>query len=316
MKQAIVTGATGFIGSYFVEYLINKNIEVLALGRKDYNEISEIRKSRLVGATYLKIDMRNISSLKMKISDVNWVIDDSCVFVNLAWGGETKLSDLDVDLQMQNVIWTANAFKVADTLGCIKFLQIGTMEEAFTYKYLDLDYKKNNEYNRHVVYSVAKIAAKKALQLISKELKIDLIYVLHSHVMAPDDDKDSFLQVTLEKLIKKDDLVFSTGEQTFDVVSEIDCAVGYYLICKKGIANSDYWVGSGEPRPLREYVERMYNLYPSGKEMQFGKYKYNDIKLNKSDFSIKKLEHDTGYAPQNNFEEIVTKLHSSLIKKI
>lgn len=316
MKQAIVTGATGFIGSYFVEYLINKNIEVLALGRKDYNEISEIRKSRLVGATYLKIDMRNISSLKMKISELNWVIDDSCVFVNLAWGGETKLSDLDVDLQMQNVIWTVNAFKVADSLGCIKFLQIGTMEEAFTYKYLDLDYKKNNEYNRHVVYSVAKIAAKKALQLISKELKIDLIYVLHSHVMAPDDDKDSFLQVTLEKLIKKDDLVFSTGEQTFDVVSEIDCAVGYYLICKKGIANSDYWVGSGEPRPLREYVERMYNLYPSGKEMQFGKYKYNDIKLNKSDFSIKKLEHDTGYTPQNNFEEIVTKLHSSLIKKL
>ena len=55
---------------------------------------------------------------------------------------------------------------------------------------------------------------------------------------------------------------------------------------------------------------------PVCKVMDFGKYKYNDIKLNKSDFSIKKLEHDTGYAPQNNFEEIVTKLHSSLIKKI
>lgn len=316
MKQAIVTGATGFIGSYFVEYLISKNIKVLALGRKDYNEISEIRKSRLVGATYLKIDMRNISTLNIKISEINWVINDSCVFINLAWGGENKLSDLNIDIQMQNVIWTVNAFKEADNIGCIKFLQIGTMEEAFTYKYLDLDYKKNNEYNRHVVYSVAKISAKKALQLISKELKIDLIYVLHSHVMAPDDDKDSFLQVTLEKLIKKDDLVFSTGEQTFDVVSEIDCAIGYYLICKKGIANSDYWVGSGDPRPLREYVERMYNLYPSGKEMQFGKFKYNDIKLNKSDFSIKKLVDDTGYTPQNNFEEIVTKLHLSLIKKI
>ena len=316
MKQAIVTGATGFIGSYFVEYLIKKNIKVIALGRKDYNEISDIRKSRLMGADYLKIDMRNISSLKMKISELNWVIDDSCVFVNLAWGGESKLSDLNVDHQMQNVSWTVNAFKVADSIGCIKFLQIGTMEEAFTYKYLDLDYKKNNEYNRHVIYSVAKIAAKKALQIISKELKIDLIYVLHSHVMAPDDDKDSFLQVTLEKLIKKDDLVFSSGEQNFDVVSEKDCAYGYYLICKKGIANSDYWVGSGDPRPLKEYVKRMYNLYPSGREMQFGKYKYNDIKLNKSDFSIKKLQQDTGYIAQNNFEEIVTNLYSSLIKKI
>ena len=111
MKQAIVTGATGFIGSYFVEYLISKNIKVLALGRKDYNEISEIRKSRLVGATYLKIDMRNISTLNIKISEINWVINDSCVFINLAWGGENKLSDLNIDIQMQKVILTVNAFK-------------------------------------------------------------------------------------------------------------------------------------------------------------------------------------------------------------
>ena len=283
MKQAIVTGATGFIGAYFVEYLVKKNISVLAIGRKEFSEISEKRKKRLLKA------------------------------INLAWGGESKLSDLDVNIQMQNVIWSVNAFQIANDIGCNRFLQIGTMEEAFTYKYLDLDYKVNDEYNRHVIYSVAKIAAKKALQIISKELKIELIYVLHSHVMAPDDDKDSFLQVTLQKLINKSELVFSTGEQTFDVVSEVDCAVGYYLICQKGIPESEYWVGSGDPRPLREYVERMYSLYPSGKEMQFGKYKYNDIKLSKKDFSIQKLVEDTGYKPQNNFEEIVLKLHSSLI---
>jgi nucleoside-diphosphate-sugar epimerase len=313
MRQAIVTGATGFIGSYFVEYLIKQNVEVLAIGRKSYDHISDIRKNRLLGATYVKLDMRNISALNLEIARVNWVVGDSCVFVNLAWGGETKLSDLNIDIQLQNVSWTVSAFLVADTIGCVKFIQIGTMEEAFTKKYLDLDYKSNNEYNRHVIYSVAKIAAKKALKLISKDSNISLIYVLHSHVMAPDDDKDSFLQVTLEKLINKEDLVFSTGEQTFDVVSEIDCAVGYYLICKKGIANSEYWVGSGEPRPLREYVEIMYHLFPSGKEMQFGKYKYNDIKLDKSDFSIKNLVEDTGYTPQNSFEEIVLKLHSSLV---
>ena len=45
------------------------------------------------------------------------------------------------------------------------------------------------------------LAAKYALEIKAHQLGIDLIYVLHSHVMAPDDDKDSFLQVTLEKLI-------------------------------------------------------------------------------------------------------------------
>lgn len=140
-----------------------------------------------------------------------------------------------------------------------------------------------------------------------------LIYVLHSHAMGPDDDKDSFLQVTLKKLINKSDLVFSTGEQIFDVISDTDCANGYYLICKNGLSGKEYWVGSGEPKTLREYIEIMYSLYPSGKEMQFGKYKYNDVKLNKNDFSIKTLVKDTGYHPQNSFEEIVRRLYNSFV---
>tara|TARA_B100001057_G_C22866629_1_gene956772 strand:+ start:1450 stop:2397 length:948 start_codon:yes stop_codon:yes gene_type:complete len=314
MKQAIVTGATGYIGSYFVEYLTKKGIEVLALGRKDFDDISKIRQKKLKDSKYLKIDMSKIENLKNLIKEIHWNIGSSCVFINLAWGGKSKLSDLNVRNQMMNVIWCVNAFKIANDLNCIKFLQIGTMEEAFTHKYLTLDYKKNNEYNRHVIYSVAKIAAKKALQLFAKDFKTDLIYVLHSHVMAPDDDKDSFLQVTLKKLIDKSELVFSTGEQTFDVISEKDCANGYFLICEKGIKGSEYWVGSGDPRPLREYVERMYALYPSGKEMQFGKFKYNDVKLSKNDFSIENLVKDTGYKPQNSYEEIVSNLYESLIR--
>jgi len=313
MKQAIITGATGFIGSYFVEYLIKKGVKVLALGRKNFQEISEIRKKRLKNAEYLKIDMSRIHLLKKIILKKNLQIDNSCVFINLAWGGKSKLSDLHVKEQMTNVIWSVNALRIANEIGCKKFLQIGTMEEAFTNKYLTLDFKKNNEYNRHLIYSVAKIASKTALQLISKELKIDLIYVLHSHVMGPDDDKDAFLQVTLKKLINKSDLVFSTGEQIFDVISDTDCANGYYLICKNGLSGKEYWVGSGEPKTLREYIERMYALYPSGKEMQFGKYKYNDVKLNKNDFSIKTLVKDTGYHPQNSFEEIVRRLYNSLV---
>jgi nucleoside-diphosphate-sugar epimerase len=69
--------------------------------------------------------------------------------------------------------------------------------------------------------------------------------------MGEDDDKDSFLQVTLQKLINGEDLIFSSGEQIFDVISLEDCARGYYLICEKGIPGEEYWVGSGEPKKLR-----------------------------------------------------------------
>ena len=312
MKQAIITGSTGFIGSSFVEFLVSKGIDVLAIGRKDKNHISKIRSKRIKGASYINLDMKDISNLGDKISEIRWNVGNDCVFFNLAWGGETKLSDLNINAQMQNVAWCVNALKISEDIGCKRFVQVGTMEEAFTHKYLKLDHNKNDQYNRHVIYSVAKIAAKYALQLKASNMSIDYIYLLHSHVMGEDDDKDSFLQVTLQKLINEDDLIFSSGEQFFDVISLSDCSLGYYLVCEKGKSNEEYWVGSGDPRKLREYVERMYKLFPSKKEMNFGKLPYNDIILEKDDFSIANLVADTGYKPLMTFEETVKDLHDSL----
>ena len=57
MKKAIITGSTGFIGSAFVEFLVAKGIDVLAIGRKDLNDISKIRRKRIKAAT-----LRNNSS--------------------------------------------------------------------------------------------------------------------------------------------------------------------------------------------------------------------------------------------------------------
>ncbi len=314
MKQAIVTGATGFIGSSFVEYLISKKIDVLALGRKSFNNLSLSKKNKLSGSTYLTLDMKEIISLDDKIEKLGWNLVDDCVFFNLAWGGKDRLSDLNVEAQLANIGWSLEALKVSSKIGCSKFIQVGTMEEAFTHKYLELDHHHNNEYNRHVIYSVAKISAKNGLELRAAQLGMKFIYVLHSHVMGPDDDKDSFLQVTLEKIIGHEDLVFSSGEQYFDVISVEDCVQGYHLICKKGHAGSEYWVGSGNPCRLREYVKRMYQLFPSGKVLQFGSLPYNDIILTKEDFSIDLLSKHTGYKPKMSFEQTVEKLHESIFK--
>lgn len=314
MKKVIITGATGFIGSTFVEYLTKKNIEVLALGRKEFNDISSLRRKKLQGAQYLKLNMCEISLLEKTLLEIGWNVDDDCAFFNLAWGGESGLSDLNVAAQMKNVAWSVAALEVAQKIGCSRFIQVGTMEEAFTHKYLELDHNKDSQYNRHVIYSVAKIAAKTALEIKSLQIGIDFIYVLNSHVMGPDDDKNSFLQVTLQKLIGGDELIFSTGEQFFDVISVDDCSLGYYLICQKGRPGAHYWVGSGDPKRLREYVERMYALFPSGLEMQFGKMPYNDIVLEKEVFSISNLSADTGYKPVMTFEETVKNLHDYLVK--
>lgn len=311
MKSAIITGATGFIGSTLVKLLIDSDIKVLALGRKPWAELDEKRLQPHKHLSYCQVNMDQIETLPQRVEELGWTGDD-CVFYNLAWGGKNGLSDLEIEPQMNNIIWSANALKAAKKLNCNRFVHVGTMEEAFTSKYLQLDFHKNTEYNRHVVYSVAKMGSRNLLKVLSKEEGIDLMIGTNSHVMGPNDDKDSFLQVTLQKLIDGEELIFSTGEQIFDVISSYDCALAYKLIGEKGKPCQEYWIGSGEARPLKEYVKIMADLYPSGKELQFGKFQYNDISLTLQDFSIQQLTQDTGFTPSMSYEKTVHQLYDWL----
>jgi len=315
MKSAIITGATGFIGSTLVNLLLDSNIKVLALGRKSWAEIDSKRLQENNLLTYCQIDMSEIEALPQKVEALGWNGED-CVFYNFAWGGKGKLSDLEVEHQINNIAWSANALKAAKKINCKSFVHVGTMEEAFTSKYLQLDFHKNSEYNRHVVYSVAKMGSRNLLKVLAKEEGIDLMFGTNSHVMGPNDDKDSFLQVTLQKLNAKEELVFSTGEQIFDVISAYDCALAYKLIGEKGKPHAEYWIGSGEARPLKEYVKIMADLYPSGQELQFGKFEYNDISLTLEDFAIDNLTKDTGFTPTMTYEKTVHQLYDWLAKGI
>ena len=46
--------------------------------------------------------------------------------------------------------------------------------------------------------------------------------------------------------------------------------------------------------------------------MQFGRLPYNDIVLNKDDFSIENLVSHTGYKPAKSYEQTVEELYKSL----
>ena len=87
MQAAIVSGATGFIGSSFVELLSKNNIKTLALGRKPFDSLADHVKAKIAAATYLEVDMRDIDSVPAMANDLQWHPDSDCLFFNLAWGG-------------------------------------------------------------------------------------------------------------------------------------------------------------------------------------------------------------------------------------
>ena len=54
MNTAIITGATGFIGSTLTNYLLDNNYKVIALGRCDFDQIKLNRLKVHDNLIYLK----------------------------------------------------------------------------------------------------------------------------------------------------------------------------------------------------------------------------------------------------------------------
>ena len=252
--------------------------------------------------------MKDISRLKTIIDKKKIGITNNSYFYHFAWGGENGLSDLNVEAQLKNVIWTRDAFNVSKELGIKKFIFVGTMEEKFTLNYLNLNHKKDDFYNRHVVYALAKLAARNTLKAIYNDKKIELIFATNSHVMGPKDDRDSFLQLTLKKMLLNEDLLLAPCDKYFDVISSFDCARAYKLIGEKGENLKDYWIGSGNPKILKEYVKIMKKMFSYNKDLNFNGLSINEIPLSKDDFSIENLQKDTGFNPIMSFTDTVKEL--------
>jgi len=305
--KAIVTGASGFIGSRLVAKLVSGGYKVAAIGRKRQSQILDFRKRFLEGATYIEVDLDEINRLEEILLLEGFHGKALKFFFHLAWGGRCKLSDLDVDSQSKNVARTVDTYNLAGSLGAERYIFSGTMEEAFGEKYTMLDYKVESKYNRHVVYALAKIAARNALRIEYRKGTPDILFGTNSHVMGPGDDKDSFLQMALLKMLQGENVSMSSGEQIFDVINVSDCAEAYVRIAESGINLSSYWIGSGSPKQLRDYVIEMNQMYPNS-SICFGSQPFNDVVLEKSIFSTELLAKDTGFYPYLSFSDSVLEL--------
>ena len=74
----------------------------------------------------------------------------------------------------------------------------------------------------------------------------------------------------------------------------------------------EYWIGSGEPKILQEYVKIMKEMYSYDKYLNFNGINMLEIALSKFDFSIEDLVKDTGFKTTMSFKDTVRQLANSL----
>ena len=120
MKNVIVTGADGFVGSYTVNYFLENGCKVLAL------DMGETPRRLTVGENleYMRCDIGDASAMLKKIPQ-----DIYDTFIHFAWAGSAGEARIDYNLQMQNALNTVECMKVAKGLGCSRFVCAGSIME-------------------------------------------------------------------------------------------------------------------------------------------------------------------------------------------
>ena len=95
MKRAIITGATGAIGTALIAELVNNNIEVLVLCNRNSKRKDRIPKHPLI--------LQKECSLNEMVTMQNDTGKEYDVFYHFAWAGTTGPERNDMYLQNENV---------------------------------------------------------------------------------------------------------------------------------------------------------------------------------------------------------------------
>lgn len=298
MKKAIITGSTGLVGLSVVRKLTAAGIDVLCLGRQD---IARKDMCSYFGSNtlYIRLEMENIMSLGEKLEIFNWSPGDDCVFFNFAWAGAKGLTDGGFDVQLINATFAANAVRAAKLVGCLKFVNAGTLEETYAEQYLlggaSYDYQSSQTY-----YSLAKLSARDMCQMVAYLEKIDYIHTRLSIPLSFDLSRGSYVAQTLKKIAKREPYTQPENTRLFDIISSEDVAYAYQLIGELGQNKADYYIGSSRPAKLADYFncfDRQVNGFVNDRLRDPEPF---ETKL----FSTARLRQDTGFATSMEFEDL------------
>lgn len=290
MKNVIVTGANGFIGKNLVNALIGKGCKIIAFDIGFDEDLSNNE-----NVCCINVQDKPVKDLQHDIP--NEKID--CLF-HLAWAGTSGAARADYTVQLNNVKIACDYIELCAEIGCKRIIYASSINEMETYEYLQSD---NIEPSGGYIYGTGKLAAHLMGETVAKLNHIAFIPVIITNIYGIGERSARMIYTSLVKLINGEHCSFTAGYQTYDFIYITDAINSVVEVADKGKPFNRYYIGSGEPKPLREFLLEMKEIVNPSAELGLGDIPFNGIDINYSQFELKKVEKDTGYKNQVSFAQ-------------
>ncbi len=290
MKNVIVTGANGFIGKTLVKSLLEEDYHVVALDIRFDDELKN--NPRIVCVNVL-------NKAPVEIEKVIPKIEYFCFF-HLAWVGTSGPARADYALQLNNVKLACDYVQLCKDIGCKRIIYASSINEMESYEYLQSD---DIEPSGGYIYGTGKLAAHLMGETVAKMNDIEFIPVIITNIYGVGEKSARMIYTSINKLIHKEHFSFTAGYQMYDFIYLTDAINSIIAVAEKGKAFNRYYIGSGEPRPLREFLLEMRDIVDPEAEIGLGDIPFKGIDISYDQFDLKKVQRDTGYANQVSFSE-------------
>lgn len=291
MRRAIVTGATGAVGTALIKEFIKNGVETLVFCREGSKRNQQIPRHPLVTLKYCALDQ-----LATVENDTGKEYD---LFYHFAWDGTTGASRNDMYLQNRNVKYSLDAVGAAKRFGCKKFIGAGSQAE---YGRVEGLLRPDTPTSPEMGYGYAKLCAGQMTREYAKQLGMEHIWVRILSVYGPNDGMQSMVMSTINKLLKGEIPQFTRGEQLWDYLYSGDAAEAFYLLGEKGVDSKTYVLGSGQARPLAEYIEDIRCVTNPRGQVDLGAIPYGPKQVMHLQADIEELTRDTGFEPKTDFK--------------
>lgn len=297
MKKAIVTGATGAVGTALVNKLISENVEVLVLVRRE-GRVDKIPKSPLVKIAYCSLD---------EIADFQNTDNEKYdAFFHLAWAGTYGKDRNDMLLQTNNIKNELDAVNLAHRFGCEVFVGAGSQAENGRLPNA-ARVAPDSPTNPESGYGIAKLASGKMSRILCNQLGIRHNWCRILSAYGPGDGAHTMVMSTIIKFLNGEDCDFTMGEQQWDFCYNGDIANAFYLVAERGKPDAIYTVGSGQTKSLKEYITTIRDITAPKAKCNFGAVDYFPNQVMYLCADITDLQRDTGFEPVVDFETGIKK---------
>ena len=296
IKRVVMTGGSGPVGLALIRKLLNEGVDILLLQRKNSLKRIYLPKDKSLTVEYCTLD--ELSSFMPNHNNYD-------VFFHLGWTGTGKEQRDNFEEQYKNVKYACDAVDLAYRCGCHSFIGIGSQAE---YGRKNMPLSGDMLCTPETAYGIMKLCACHATRVACQKYGIRYAWCRILSGYGLYDNLNSLLISAILNSMEGKRLEFSKGEQIWDFTYLDDIANALYLIGKRGKDGGVYPIGSGKARPLKEYLCILCEQLGKLDKMELGKIPYSDTQIMHLEADISKLQADTGWKPEVDFEDGIVRV--------